>query len=120
MFVFEKNECKSASTTRIYHESSDSRNSSVTNINCCQEESRDNDFIFSLPLTILLLSMVPLTATYYRKTDENCEHTPQLQQKKQPFYLSRTVKAAKRKANTEAARAEPVQTPLISNQKQGK
>ena len=92
---------QSACTTTMHQKSSESsRNDSVTN--CCQEESRNNYFLFSLPLTILLSMLFSRTANC-GKNDENSEQTPQ---KKYPFYFSRTVKAAKRKTMTEAARAE--------------
>lgn len=106
VFSFEKNEWKSACITTIFQKSLESsRNDSVTN--CCKEESRktSNYSLFRLPLAILFSMLFTRTA-YCGETDENSEQTPQSQQEKRPFYCSRKVKAAKRKAKTEAAGAE--------------
>ena len=106
VFSFEKNEWNSACITTIFQKSLESsRNDSVTN--CCKEESRktSNYFLFTLPLAILFSMLVARTA-YCGETDENIEQTPKAQQKNLPFYCSRGVKAAKRKAKTKAARAE--------------
>ena len=101
VLTFEKNVLQSACTTTMHQKSSESsRNDSVTK--CCQEESRNNYFLFSLPLTILLSMLLSRRTANCGKNDENSEQTPQ---KKYPFYFSRTVKAAKRKTMTEAARA---------------
>ena len=106
VFSFEKNEWNPAYITTIFQKSLESsRNDSVTN--CCKEESRktSNYFLFTLPLAILFSMLVSRTA-YCGETDENIEQTPKARQKSLPFYCSRGVKAAKRKAKTEAARAE--------------
>ena len=106
VFSFVKNEWNPACITTIFQKSLESsRNDSVTN--CCKEESRktSNYFLFTLPLAILFSMLVSRTA-YCGETDENIEQTPKAQQKNLPFYCSRGVKAAKRKAKTEAARAE--------------
>ena len=101
VLTFEKKVWQSACTTTMHQKTSESsRNDSVTN--CCQEERRNNYFLFSLPLTILLSMLFSRTANC-GKNDDNSEKTPQ---KKYPFYFSRTVKAAKRKTMSEAARVE--------------
>ena len=50
--------------------------------------------------------MLVSRTAYCGETDENIEQTPKAQQKQIPFYCLRGVKAVKRKAKTETARAE--------------
>ena len=66
----------------------------------CYEENRNHNYTF-LPFTIRLLS-----AAYWGETEEKSEQTPPSQKRKLPFLLSRAAEAAKRKAQTEVARAE--------------
>ena len=75
VLTFEKNVWQPACTTTMHQKTSESsRNDSVTN--CCQEASRNNYFLFSLPLTILLSMLFSRTANC-GKNDENSEQTPQ-------------------------------------------
>lgn len=74
--------------------------------NCRQSESHktSNYFLFSLPLTIQFSVLFSRTL-YSEETDENSEQTLS-HSRKTSIFCSRTVKAAKHKAKTEATRAQ--------------
>ena len=116
-FMFERAGMKSAYPC-VYHVNSavSSRNDSVIRVSdCYQEENCKNTFTF-LPLTILLLSVLNSTAAYCGETEEKSEKTPTSQQRKLPFFLSRAATAAKRKAQTEVARAERCKRRLFTSE----
>ena len=67
VLTFEKKVWQSACTTTMHQKTSESsRNNSVTNY--CQEERRNNYFLFSLPLTILLSMLFSRTANCGKMT----------------------------------------------------
>ena len=76
----------------------------------CYQENRNHNYTF-LPFTIRLLS-----AAYWGETEEKSEQTPPSQKRKLPFLLSRAAEAAKRKAQTEVARAERCKRRLFSSE----
>ena len=115
--MFERAGMKSAYPC-VYHVNSavSSRNDSVIRVSdCYQEENCKNTFTF-LPFTILLLSALNSTAAYCGETEEKSEKTPTSQQRKLPFFLSRAATAAKRKAQTEVARAERCKRRLFTSE----
>ena len=116
-FMFERGGMKSAYPC-VYHVNSavSSRNDSVIRVSdCYQEENCKNTFTF-LPLTILLISALNSTAAYCGETEEKSEKTPTSQQRKLPFFLSHAATAAKRKAQTEVARAERCKRRLFTSE----
>ena len=77
----------------------------------CQSKHRFTSF-FGIPLASALLSLVFGPTAFCGENDENEFSTPG----KQPFFRSRTAKAAKRRARTEAARAESCKRRLFSEE----
>ena len=77
----------------------------------CESEHKFTSF-FSIPLACVLLFLVFGPIAFCGENDENKFSTPG----KQPFFRSRTAKAAKRRARTEAARAESCKRRLFSEE----
>ena len=77
----------------------------------CQSKHRFTSF-FGIPLASALLSLVFGPTAFCGENDENEFSTPG----KQPFFRSRTAKAAKRRARSEVARAESYKRRFFSEE----
>ena len=93
-----------------YDDRDTSRDLCVTR--CCQNSKLKFTSFFSGVLASVLLSLVFGGTAYCGENDENEFSTPG----KQPFYRSRTAKAAKRRARTEIARAERCKRRLFTEE----
>ena len=99
MFI-KKKLSKSVYITKMYQKKINSRVATMTRPTIFQ---RINDLFFSVSL-ITLLSVVFSRTACCKETEEKSKEKPK--KKKYSLYLSHRVKAAKRKAMTEAARGE--------------
>ena len=93
-----------------YDDRDTSRDICVTK--CCESNKPKFTSFFGGALAGVLLSLVFGATAHCGENDENELSTPG----KQPFYRSRTAKAAKRRARTEIARAERCKRRLFSEE----
>ena len=70
-----------------------------------QNKNRNSNIFFSLPVTSFLLSLILAPAAFCGDDDKG-NSTPPTKGTKQPFFMARTSRTAKRKKMTQAARAE--------------